>query len=411
LKITLWLTLTLGSLFLSSCSILTESDAVEFGNDSELKDSLPLSAAILQQLVGNYRAETGTLLFRGKMTIISANSRLTLISHDAETYAVLNAGCRNNNVIFEGKTHDPASQTVGLIRLRIKVDEGGADICAGIAPATHVRYTGLYGSNPKSLFERISLDYVGPLKSTGNLYIIGHHGCRTVDNCGASENSLEGIKYAGYLGSNAVEIDVHMSKDGVPFLYHDDDFNSRLTSGIFCLGDVTNYTMLMVKVFCRLKYGENLPTLRETLEAMLTDDTLKMIWIDPKSTDAVSAIVALANEYQTKAQTAGKTLEILIGLPDEDYVNAYKASSGYTTTKCLVEYSVPVAQELGCRAYGPRFTLGPQPADAATMQASGNLIFYWTLNDESLFDSYLNLGAANGMISDRTFLLYTYFQK
>lgn len=393
-----------------SCAVLTD-DEPEFGGSGLVKTSRIFPTAVLDKIKGNYVANSNGSTFRGRMTVLVANSRISMFSYEAETYAVFNVDCIGNAVVFEGRTRDPASQQTGLARLRIEPADGGTEICADIPPANPPRFTGVYGSNKDNLNSTIILNYDKALKSTGSRYIIGHHGCRTVDSCGASENSLEGIKYAGYLGANAVEIDVHLSKDGVPFLYHDDDFNSRLVNSILCLGDVGNYTMLMIKVFCRLKYGEFIPTLREALNALLTDDTMKLVWLDPKSTAALGSMVALANEFQTKAAQQGKSLEILIGLPDEDYVSAYKASPGYTGTKCLVEYSVSVAQELGCRAYGPRFTLGPQPADANTMHAAGNLIFYWTVNDPSFFPSYLGYGAADGLISDRTFLIYSYLQQ
>lgn len=392
------------------CSVLTD-DEPEFGGRGLVKNSRIFPAAVLDKIKGNYIAASTGSTFRGRMSVIVANSRISMFSYEAETYAVFNVNCVDNAVVFEGRTRDPASQQTGLARLRIDPNDGGTEICADTPPTNPPRFTGVYGPNRDSLNSTIILEYDKPLKSIGNRYIIGHHGCRTVDNCGASENSLEGIKYAGYLGANAVEIDVHLTKDGVPFLYHDDDFNSRLVNSILCLGDVTNYTILLIKAFCRLKYGEAIPTLRETLDAILTDDTMKLVWLDPKTTAALGSMVALANEYQTKAQQLGKNLEILIGLPDEDYLSAYRASPGYGTTKCLVEYSVSVAQELGCRAYGPRFTLGPQPADADTMHSTGNLIFYWTVNDISFFDSYLKYGKADGMISDRTFLIYSYLQQ
>lgn len=401
-------------LFTGGCSVLTDGEP-EFGNSGLLRNSLPIPPAVMTNLVGNFRASASSSLFRGRLTVKNANSRLALYSYEAETYAVFNAGCVDNSVVFEGRTRDPASQTTGLMRLRIAADQGGSQICNNQPLPTsipHVRYTGEYGASRNSLTETIALEFDTALNPPpSNLYIIGHHGCRTVDACGASENSIEGINYASYLGANAVEIDVLLSKDGVPFLYHDPDFNSRLTTGILCLGDVTNYTILLIKVFCRLKYGETIPTLREVLTHLLNDDSIKMIWIDPKTTAAMGPIVALANEFQTKPRTAGGNLEILIGIPDEDYLSAFKASPGYESTKCLVEYSASVAIEMGCRAYAPRFTLGPQPDEAGYMHGTGKLIFYWTVNDKSFFPTYLNYGAADGFISDRTFLLYSYFQQ
>ncbi len=56
--------------------------------------------------------------------------------------------------------------------------------------------------------------------------IIGHRGA-----CGhAPENTLASIRKASELGARWVEFDVHLSKDGVPILLHDDSLD-RTTSG------------------------------------------------------------------------------------------------------------------------------------------------------------------------------------
>src|SRR5688572_13977392 len=119
----------------AGCSVLTE-DEPDFGESGLLKNSLPLSPAVVSHLIGNFKANASSLLFRGRITIKNANSRLALYSYDAETYAVFNVGCINNNqVIFEGKTRDPASQTTGLMRLRIAPNQGGSEICQGLPPS------------------------------------------------------------------------------------------------------------------------------------------------------------------------------------------------------------------------------------------------------------------------------------
>lgn len=396
----------------NQCSILTEEEDRSFGDQGLLKNGIPLSDAQLAHLKGNYRVTiTGTEKFSGPVSIVASNGRISLLSYERETYAVMNAGCVDNEVVFEGRSYDPASQEGGLVRIRVENTTDSAQICAGNPPVSaHVAYVGVSGRTKNSLTNLIKLEYVGPLKTISK-YIIGHHGCRTVDNCGASENTLESIKLAGNLGANSVEIDVHMSKDQVPILYHDDDFNSRLVSGIFCLGSVDNYTVLQMKVFCRLKYGERIPTLREALQALLTDDTMKMVWLDPKKTSALGPMVALANEYKAKATALGKSLEILIGIPDDDYLSAYLASPGYENTACLIEYDYTKAMAYNCRAYGPRFTVGPQRQYADILHGAGKLIFYWTVNDKDYFRLYFDEGAADGMISDRIFNIYTMLQQ
>lgn len=152
----LWL---ITSLLLLRCSVLTEDDP-DFGDSGLLKNSLPLNPSVMTHLVGNYTAVSSSSTFRGRIIVKSANSRVSLFSYDAETYAVFNVGCVNNDVIFEGKTRDPASQTTGLMRLTIAAAKGGSQICAGVAPTIpHVAYTGQYGSDKNSLNNTISLTY------------------------------------------------------------------------------------------------------------------------------------------------------------------------------------------------------------------------------------------------------------
>ena len=54
--------------------------------------------------------------------------------------------------------------------------------------------------------------------------IIGHRGAKGI----APENSLSGFKKAVELGTDAVELDVHLSKDNQLVVFHDMDLK-RLT--------------------------------------------------------------------------------------------------------------------------------------------------------------------------------------
>lgn len=86
----------------------------------------------------------------------------------------------------------------------------------------------------------------------------------------APENTHAGIAQALALGVDAIEIDVHATRDGVPVLLHDDTVD-RTTDGT---GRVNDLTLAQLKAldaggvtFDGRFAGERVPTLAEVLEA------------------------------------------------------------------------------------------------------------------------------------------------
>jgi glycerophosphoryl diester phosphodiesterase len=95
------------------------------------------------------------------------------------------------------------------------------------------------------------------------LEIIAHRGYSAV----APENTLAALEAALQARADAVEFDVHVSDDGVPFLFHDDTLR-RTTNG---RGSVAGHTMAALKRldagawFAPEFAGEPIPTLDEAL--------------------------------------------------------------------------------------------------------------------------------------------------
>ncbi|MCK8607765.1 glycerophosphodiester phosphodiesterase family protein [Apilactobacillus ozensis] len=75
------------------------------------------------------------------------------------------------------------------------------------------------------------------------------------------ENSLEGFKYAIDNDIDGLEFDVHLTKDNVPVVIHDETV-TRTTDGI---GYIKDMTLKEVKNF-KLRNGETIPTLAELLK-------------------------------------------------------------------------------------------------------------------------------------------------
>ena len=85
----------------------------------------------------------------------------------------------------------------------------------------------------------------------------------------APENTLAGIAVALALGVDAVEIDVHTTRDGVPVLLHDDTVD-RTTDGTGCVNDLTLAQLKALNAggatFDGRFAGERVPALAEVLD-------------------------------------------------------------------------------------------------------------------------------------------------
>lgn len=392
-------------------SCAKELQETEFPDGGLLKYASPLPATASQYFPGNFTARYSQDEILGSyVSVIWNGNRLSVLNNNTATYAVLAAGCLNNDVLFEGAYRDPVNQNKGLIRLYIKATQGGSAICTGAAPG-QISYEGHSGPNHNELNTAIALTFSGQLKSTSGFLNIAHRGgCRTIDLCGVSENSLPVISLAGSLGANGIEIDVNRTSDGVPVLYHDEDYNTRLVKGIFCLGSVSEMPYINSRIFCRLKQGEKIPTLREALELVLTLPAIRFVWLDPKTPDILGAAVSLAKEYNDKAILAGKTLEIVVGLPDADYLNRFLNTAGYANVPCLAEESVTMADAAGCKYYGPRWTAGYQTNAGTYLHTSSRKILFWTLDEVPFIHEFLNNAAPDGLLTNRPGMLFSILQ-
>lgn len=98
---------------------------------------------------------------------------------------------------------------------------------------------------------------------TDHTLVFGHRGAPTV----FPENSLAGFKYALAHHIDGLEFDVHLSKDQIPVVIHDETLD-RTTNG---KGRVHNYTFRQLRNF-HLTNGEPIPTLAEVLNLLSNKD-------------------------------------------------------------------------------------------------------------------------------------------
>ena len=110
-----------------------------------------------------------------------------------------------------------------------------------------------------------------------------------------AENSLQGFKYAVEHGAEGVEFDVHLTKDKVPVVMHDEKID-RTTNGT---GYIKDYTLSEIRRF-RLANGEPVPMLSELFEILQGQDLyvnleFKTNKIHDEGIEAI--VLALAQEY------------------------------------------------------------------------------------------------------------------
>ena len=106
--------------------------------------------------------------------------------------------------------------------------------------------------------------------------VIGHRGAKGY----APENTLESIRTAADMGVEWVELDVKLTRDGVPVIFHDEDL-ARVTNGSGLMAE-TDYEDVK-DLDAGSWYGESflgakIPTLEETASVAL--DVMSQIWDD-----------------------------------------------------------------------------------------------------------------------------------
>lgn len=97
--------------------------------------------------------------------------------------------------------------------------------------------------------------------------VIGHRGAAHY----APENTLESIHSAADLGAEWVELDVKLTKDGVPIIFHDEDL--QRTTGVAGLVADTDYSTIKEldagSWFGESFIGAKIPTLEEAVDVLI----------------------------------------------------------------------------------------------------------------------------------------------
>lgn len=100
--------------------------------------------------------------------------------------------------------------------------------------------------------------------------VIGHRGAASY----APENTIEGIHTAADVGIEWVELDVKLTKDDVPILFHDEEID-RTTNGSGKIADMTYSELKELEAgswFSEGFTGIKIPTLEDAIDALIKRD-------------------------------------------------------------------------------------------------------------------------------------------
>jgi glycerophosphoryl diester phosphodiesterase len=361
----------------------------------------------MKLIEGIYQITKGAEPYGKYAVVKQIKDGFTFFFKNNSSYAINLCGELNKEIVFEGYWRIAENSKIGTMSLVMSDTSGAKQILAGTKPDNPL-IIGTYESETGT--KKIQLEYYKDLPKIYN-YIIAHRaGGRNQDRLPASENSVEMIKYSEYLGTNAIEIDIRLTNDNIPVLFHDEYLNKRLIKEDYLLGKVSDYSFKQLKSFCTLKYGEKIPSLEEALDAVVNQTDLKLVWLDIKSADVAKIVAPIQKKYIDLAKQKGKKLEIVMGFADEAMLNSYKSIPNYCNYPSLVELDYNLI-DIDCFSYwAPRWSLGIQNEIVQQVHSRGKKAFVWTLDVPEFITTFIRDGHFDGILTNYpTQVAYEYY--
>jgi glycerophosphoryl diester phosphodiesterase len=380
-----------------------------------LSQTTPLNSNYKLIMDGVYEVINGTELLGDQVVVKWTRDKLSIFSGKNGGYIILDGGSLDSVIFFVGYWRYSTNTETGAVNFYIPANEGGGEIVSGDT-TTSIKLIGTYGTGNELAnkpiilkFKRVFSDEV----MQGNFDILAHRGGgRNSEYLGVSENSIEMINIAERFGTTGIEIDARLSKDGVPFLYHDNDINLRLVQKSLIWGKIEDFTWAQLRTLLTLRNGEKIPSLLEALSYTLHNTKLSTVWLDTKDVDVVPASIALLTAINDTAIAMGRDLKIYLGIPADDVYEKFIEQPNYQNVPSLCELSIDQVRQADSDIWAPRWTQGTQTANVQQMQAEERKVFTWTLDDANYIEAFINDGEFDGILTNYpTIVSYYYYIK
>lgn len=367
-----------------------------------LGNATPLDKNVLMPLEGIYSVPDGDGALGTEFVCKVTKNTISFFGNKNGIFLILEAGLvqSDSSIVFVGFWRVPEKPIEGLAHFVLPAKEA-----AQLFHKKQAAGLSLIGAftNNKSEF-KLALQYNRDFSATAKaktFAIFGHHGIETNANPPFMENTLNAVLHASDYGANGIEVDVRLTRDHVPVLFHDPDLNIRVVEKSGILADLDQVTWNTLYNFVRLHDGQRIPSLDEALTLAVDSTDLQYVWLDIKGNPNVfqylEPIVRKAISY---AQTKGRTIEIITDIPTEDVIAEYQKQPTYATLPVMCELELDKTLNIKATYWGPRWTLGLMLDQVDQAHQQGLKVYTWTLNSEAIIVSYLKDGRFDGLITD-----------
>jgi glycerophosphoryl diester phosphodiesterase len=412
------------SLFYSIFLILAlgcEKNDYKFNPDYDktyLAGTIPLPSDMRPYLIGIYSSESSTAGLGYRFVMKWNQNKLTLFSNRNGNYAVMDVGINlsDSSIKMAGYWRSPMNNEEGKLYLTITKQNGADDIIS-----KKFTVSKLIGQNisidGKTAEVELSFERFFSNKVLNNLKfsIIAHRaGGRNSDNIPFAENSIELVKRASEMGASGVEIDVKLTKDNIPVVYHDDDINIRLTQKGPVVGNIEDFNFEFLRRYVRLVDGQTIPTLEEMLNTIIDSTDIRFVWLDNKGGTERFFSYTLPVMYKAILKARGRNNSILIlnGLPTEEIAAEFSKVPNNKDRPNLCEISFARSKELNSIVYAPRWTLGTLDNEVAEAHALNMKVVCWTVDLSTVMKKYIQVGNFDGILTNYpSILAYEFYSQ
>lgn len=400
-------------LLINGCS--NELDVIfpEWGDNSLLGNTTPLTQEMKSRFEGVYNVQQGSDQFGSHVILQWNGDHLAVYTGKNTGYFIFQAGRLDSVVYLEGFWRYQFNEKTGLSQFRMT--QGSSYVFGTSSDSTNITLQGTWGNGQSNPEQSVTFRFsrrIKPELLQNKYYIISHHGSGGGPAfLPQTENTIEICKIIERYGANGIELDVRVSKDGIPFMYHDNSLNPRLVQKGSLVGKPEEYTFKELQSFVRLINGEQIPSLEALLDAVITETTLEFIYIDCKSTTEpwLATIVEIQLAALDKAASLNRDVEIYMAITTEDLFNAFIQLPNYQNIPTICELDIEKLQQMNAQVWSPRFTEGTQNEIVESLHAQGKKAITWTVNIPDQMYQYLTEGIFDGMLTDYPALLAYYY--
>lgn len=411
------------AIFLASCQALIDAPVPTlYWPAFEAPGTKPLLPATYKKLEGVYRifvsdddfGDSAVVKWSYDINGKDTSHYLSFFSKEDVRFFIMQGKSSGDSILLNGYWRNVENTKIGKARFIISNRQGAFPLLSGASASPQAVFVrGQYGLFDDEPHKEINFQYSRALHTSTPFQIIAHRGGgRNNDLLPASENSLEMIHLASRMGANGVEIDVQITKEGFPVLYHDGRLNDRLTQRTGIHGAINEYTYEELQKEVELKRGGKIPSLQDALHTIVYNTPLTFIWLDCKTDAPLKAVHDLQMTYLQKGKATGKNMEIVIGIPDEKVMKNFLALPDYRNIPALCEMEQDSAAKTGARIWATSWTKGLQQEEVAAAQQKGMRSFAWTLDVPRKIKEFMREGRFNGIVTNRpSAVAYEYYNR